>query len=87
MTHFDLFLAVMRPVLSALVSNQHLRPTYTTAAAYWLAPPDRKVGYRPTKSSRYNELVRAAMAAATQEEKGYLKQIKELGDDFLPLGL
>lgn len=86
MTHLELLQAVLPLFLRVLQKDPSFRPTFTvTALNYWLADRDDKMTFRPGKQSRYTKLLRTALAAATNEEKGNLKEIIRLGSAFLPL--
>lgn len=85
MTHRELLQAVFPLFLRVLQADQSLRPTFITALAFWLAPRDGKLAFRPSKQSRYPILLRVALANATKEEKDDLKEIIRLGTNFLPL--
>lgn len=85
MTHEELFLKTTPLFLRVLKMRPEFRATYSLAVHYWLASAEMKMSHRLGKQSRYSKFLSTARKSAKGQEKELLKQIVDLGDQFLPL--
>ena len=84
--HLRIFLLVQPHILAIVAGNPPLfRPAFYTSTMYWLAGPDFKLAYRPSRTSTYKRLLKEAMRNASPEIKQALQEIVDLGDNFTPM--